>query len=53
MTEDTDELPCVNKMCFDSEDQAMDTAVVTEYQHSSQVKPYECRHCRLWHLASK
>lgn len=46
------ELPCSNKLAFDTEKEAIAAAVTVKYQHGSTVKPYVCTHCGLWHLAS-
>jgi len=46
------ELPCKDKLAFDTQKQANASAVVVKYQHGSTVHPYVCRHCGLWHLAS-
>jgi hypothetical protein len=45
--------PCSDKLAFDTRKQAAAAAVVAEYQHGTQLKTYHCRHCRLWHLASR
>lgn len=47
------ELPCVHKMSFDTKAEAEATAVVADWQHGAQLRVYLCRHCNLWHLASK
>jgi len=46
-------LPCADKMAFDTKDQAEATAVTAGWQHGTQLKAYQCRHCSLWHLASQ
>lgn len=51
--EDRAELPCAEKLAFDTERQAAAAANVAEYQHGAHVKPYVCRYCGLWHLASR
>ena len=45
-------LPCAEKLAFDTERQAAAAANVAEYQHGADVRPYVCRYCGLWHLAS-
>ncbi len=45
-------LPCADKLVFDSLRQAAVAANVADYQHGTTLKPYRCRHCGLWHLAS-
>lgn len=53
MSEDqSDGLPCQEKLTFDTKKQAQDTATTAAYQHGTKLKPYQCQHCRLWHLAS-
>ena len=47
------ELSCAQKLSFDSKEQAEASAVVAEHQHGTKLKIYKCRHCNLWHLASK
>lgn len=49
---DTAPLPCAEKLAFDTKDAAQASAVVVRYQHDTKVKPYKCRYCQLWHLAS-
>lgn len=46
------ELPCGDKMVFDSKAEAADTALAADWQHGASLKPYHCIHCGLWHLAS-
>jgi hypothetical protein len=47
-----DQLPCVDKLAFDTPKQAQAAAVVADYQHGTKLHIYQCRHCQLWHLAS-
>lgn len=47
-----DVLPCANKLAFDSKKDAQATATTAQYQMGADVRPYKCRHCQLWHLAS-
>ncbi|MEO7364239.1 MAG: hypothetical protein ABIV43_01880 [Candidatus Saccharimonadales bacterium] len=47
-----DELPCVDKLAFDTQKQALAAATVARYQHGTELKTYVCRHCQLWHLSS-
>ena len=49
---DSDQLPCVDKLAFDTVQQAEASAVVAEHQHGSKLKVYKCRECDLWHLSS-
>lgn len=50
--ETTDELPCKDKLAFDTRRQAEASANVVFYRYGSTVHAYICRYCRLWHLAS-
>jgi hypothetical protein len=47
------ELPCSEKLVFDTSIQATATATVVAYRYGSKVYPYRCPHCDLWHLSSK
>lgn len=47
------ELPCNEKLKFDTQVEANAAAVVAEHQHGTKLKSYKCTHCDLWHLASK
>ena len=51
-TEDQPALPCADKITFDTQRQAAAAANVADYQHGASVRPYQCRYCDLWHLAS-
>lgn len=53
MDEVSEALPCAEKLTFDTKQATQATATTAEYQHGAQVRPYLCRHCHLWHLASK
>jgi hypothetical protein len=46
------ELPCVEKLAFDTQEQANAAALLAEHQHNTKLKSYRCGHCSLWHLAS-
>lgn len=46
------ELPCEQKMTFDTQEEAENTALAADWQHGTKLKAYQCRHCGLWHLAS-
>lgn len=49
----SDDLPCKEKLSFDTQNQANAAAVLAEHQHNTKLKSYKCTHCNLWHLASK
>lgn len=46
------ELPCQEKLAFDSKEQAEGAAVYAEHRHGTKLKVYQCKHCNLWHLSS-
>jgi len=46
------ELPCKDKLAFDTEKEAKATANVAHYRYGNKMKAYKCRHCGLWHLSS-
>jgi hypothetical protein len=50
--ETKEQLPCVEKLVFDTQVQAKAAATVAEYQHGTKLKAYHCHYCHLWHLAS-
>jgi hypothetical protein len=50
--DENDDLPCKPKLAFDTFEQAEAAAVTVKYQHGTSVKPYICKFCNLWHLAS-
>jgi len=51
---DNDEkiLPCADKIAFDTQKEAQTAATLAAHRYGSHVKPYRCKHCNLWHLAS-
>lgn len=51
MQEVIEQLPCVEKMTFDTQEEAQNTALAADWQHGAKLKPYKCRHCELWHLS--
>jgi len=53
MTEDTDTLPCAEKLSFDTKDLAESTAAAVDWQRGAKLKAYKCRHCEYWHLSSQ
>jgi hypothetical protein len=53
MTDENNELPCAEKMVFDSRDQAQAAATAADWQHGATLKAYKCRYCHLWHLSSQ
>lgn len=46
------EMSCKDKLAFETKEAASATANVVHYRYGSKVRPYKCRHCGLWHLAS-
>lgn len=53
MSEENADLPCHEKMVFESKLAAEGVAAAAKWQHNADVKPYKCQYCNLWHLASK
>lgn len=45
-------LPCAEKITFDTQKEAQTAATLAQHRYGSQLKPYRCAHCDLWHLAS-
>ena len=52
MVDSSIELPCVDKLSFDSLNDAQSSAVVADWRHGTKLKAYRCQHCGLWHLSS-
>ena len=52
MEDDEPQLPCADKLIFNTQKDALATATVAHYRYGGKVKPYKCNHCGLWHLAS-
>lgn len=46
------ELPCAEKLAFDTFKAARSAVVVAELQHGTKLRAYKCRYCSLWHLAT-
>ena len=46
------ELPCKDKLAFDTRKEAEATANVAQYRYGSKMHVYVCRYCQLWHLSS-
>lgn len=53
MTSEATELPCTDKIAFDTVEAARATATVSEHRYGTKLKVYRCRHCGLYHLASE
>jgi hypothetical protein len=47
------ELPCKDKLRFDTQKEAAAAATVALYRYGNKMKVYKCRHCGLWHLSSQ
>ena len=45
-------VPCADKLAFDTSKQARAAAVVADLQHGTKLKVYKCIYCELWHLAT-
>lgn len=48
----TAELPCSDKLVFETKIQAEGSAAAVKWQRGIELKAYKCKHCQLWHLAS-
>ena len=46
------ELPCKDKLTFDTKKAAENTALAVDWQRGVALKAYKCQHCGLWHLSS-
>ena len=54
MTEDAeDQLPCAEKLAFDTREQANAAGTAADWQYGASLKAYKCRYCHLWHLSSQ
>jgi hypothetical protein len=52
--EDPPRLACDGKLAFATQKEAWTAATVARFQHfGARLKSYKCKHCQLWHLASK
>lgn len=52
MDSDTSQLPCADKLAFETRKEAEGASVTAQWQYGTKLKPYKCQHCGLWHLAS-
>lgn len=50
--EETEILPCAEKMVFDTSEQAEAVGRAAEWQYGGALKSYRCRYCGLWHLST-
>ena len=50
--DDPVELPCKDKLAFDTEREARASAQVVQFRYGSHVHAYVCQYCGLWHLSS-
>jgi ribosomal protein L21 len=53
MTEEEISLPCADKLAFETVEAARATATVSEHRYGGKLKVYKCRHCHLYHLATR
>jgi len=52
MNEPAAELPCADKLAFDTRLEAEASAAVLLWQRGTRLKAYLCTHCALWHLST-
>ena len=52
MEPDTLQLPCADKLVFETRQEALGASVTAKWQYGTKLKPYKCQYCDLWHLAS-
>lgn len=46
------DMPCAEKLAFNTKDEAKAAAMFADYTYGSKLKVYKCTHCGLWHLSS-
>ena len=46
------ELPCKDKLAFNTKQEAKTSATVAKYRYGNKLYAYICQHCGLWHLSS-
>lgn len=46
------QLPCAEKLAFQTKEAAEGAAVYAKHRHGTKLKVYQCKDCQLWHLAS-
>jgi hypothetical protein len=46
------DLPCADKLTFETPEAARATGTVSEWRYGSNLKVYKCRYCHLYHLSS-
>jgi hypothetical protein len=52
MSDEGQELPCAEKMVFETKKEAEGVALAVDWQRGTPLKAYKCQHCGLWHLSS-
>ena len=50
--QDQSDLPCAEKLAFNTQKDAKAAALTAQYKHGDRLKIYQCKHCQLWHLTS-
>lgn len=53
MAGENSDLPCAEKLAFDTKSQASGAAAAADWQYGSTLTTYKCRHCSLWHLTTQ
>ena len=49
---ETTELPCADKVAFDTREKADATATTSEWWYGTKMQAYVCQYCHLWHLST-
>ncbi|HSX28158.1 MAG TPA: hypothetical protein VLF60_01770 [Candidatus Saccharimonadales bacterium] len=52
MDEETDALPCSEKVAFTTQKDAKAAATIAAHWYGRKLKVYQCIMCGLWHLSS-
>jgi hypothetical protein len=52
MDDQPEQMPCAEKLAFNTKKEADVAANVAEYQRGIALQSYRCQHCGLWHLSS-
>jgi hypothetical protein len=53
MDDQPEQMPCAEKLAFNTKKEADVAANVADYQRGIALQSYRCQHCGLWHLSSQ